>query len=51
MAKRRKNLIFMPTQRYEEPSSHISNWYVGIILVDIDGIWNHHWNAERVIVL
>ena len=42
-------MICMTTQCYDVPSSRIRNWYVGIILVELDGIWNFHWNMERVI--
>ena len=40
----------MTTQRYDIPSGHIGNQFVGIILVDLDRIWNHQWNAERVLI-
>ena len=48
--KRGERLIYMPTQRYDVPSSLIGNRYVGILLVELKGIWNRHLNAERVIV-
>ena len=44
-----ENLIFIPTQRYDLRSGWIGNWYVGIILLGLDGIWICHWNMERVI--
>ena len=43
------NFIFVTTQRYDVPSGLIVNWYVGILLVDLDKIHNCHWNADRVI--
>ena len=49
MKKGVEKLICIPTQRYDVPSGRIGNPYVGIILVELDGIWNRHWNAERVI--
>ena len=39
----------MSTKRYDISSGQIRNWYVGILFVDLDGIRNYHWNAERVI--
>ena len=40
--KRRKNVIFIPTQRYDVPFGQIRNSYVGIISVDLNGIFNFH---------
>ena len=42
-------MVSMLTQCYYIPSDCIRNQFVGIISVEIDGIWNHQWNAERVI--
>ena len=40
----------MPIKRYEVLSARIGNLFVGIILVELDGIRNHQWNAEMVII-
>ena len=40
----------MPTQHYDVPYGWIRNWYVAILLVKLNVIWNQNWNAERVIV-
>ena len=40
----------MTTQRYDVPSDQIENCYVGIIALDLDRIWNRHWNMEKVII-
>ena len=43
-------MVSMPTQRNDVLSGLIGNRFVGIILVELDGIWNCQWNVERVIV-
>ena len=50
MTREVEKLICMPTQHYDVPSGRIGNWYVGILLTEIDGIRNHHWDTERVII-
>ena len=45
-----KKLICIPTQRYAVLSGRIGRRFAGTLTVEINGIWNWHWNAERVIV-
>ena len=44
-------LVFFPIQRYDVSSGWIGNQFVGILLVDLNGIWNRQWNVDRVIIL
>ena len=46
-----KILVSMPTQRYDVLSGRIRNLFVGIISMELDGIWNSQWNADMVIFL
>ena len=50
MKKGVEKLICIPTQHYDVPSGRIGNPYVGIILVELDGIRDRQWNTGRVIV-
>ena len=43
-------MVSTPTQRNDVLSGLIRNRFVGIISVELDGIWNCQWNVERVIV-
>ena len=45
-----KKLVFMPTQRYEAPSGKVGKRFVEILSVEIDGVRDRKWKAERVIV-
>ena len=44
------NTGFFPTQLYDVTSGRIGNRFVGIILMELDRIWNYQWNAERVVI-
>ena len=50
MTREVEKLFSMLIQRYDVLSGWIKNRFVGILSVELDGIWNHQWNAERVIV-
>ena len=43
-------MICMTTQCYDLLSGWIRNLYVGIILVELNIIWNFYWNTERTIL-
>ena len=42
-------VIVFPTQWYGVPSVRIGKRFVETIVVEIDRVWNRHWNAERVV--
>ena len=48
--KRWKNIINVHTQCYDVPSGRIGEWFSKTLGVELDRIWNRHWNTERVIV-
>ena len=42
--------VIITTQFYDVPSGEIRNQFVGILLVELDIIWNRQWNAGMVII-
>ena len=42
--------LFLPTQRYDVPPSRVEKRFVWTITVELDGILNQKWNAERAII-
>ena len=45
-----ENIISFPTQNYDVPYGWIKKRFIETLGLDLDGIHNQHWNAERVIV-
>ena len=43
-------LVCMLTQRYEAPSVKVRKRFVGILSVEIEGVYARKWNSEMVIV-
>ena len=48
-AKGWKNLVAIPTQRYDVPPGKVKNEIVSILALDLDGVWICNWNAKPVI--
>ena len=44
-----KQLVCLPTQRYDAPYGKVGNIFVGIFSVELDGVCARQWNTERVI--
>ena len=45
-----KQLVCMPTQRYDAPSGKVGKRFLVILSVELDDVRSRKWNAERVIV-
>ena len=44
-----KELVCLPTQKYDVPSVRVGKRFVPTLAVELDGIQGRKWNAERVI--
>ena len=45
-----EKLVCLPTQRYDAPSGKVGKRFVGILSVELDGVYVRKGNSERVIV-
>ena len=45
-----EKLVCMPNQRYNAPSRKVGKTFIGILSVELEGVCDKKWNAERVIV-
>ena len=50
MATDMKKPIFSPSQRYDVPPDRVEKRFVSTITLELDGIRNRKWNAERAII-